>query len=136
MSEDKVVVLARYIDVRQAEFARSILEAAGVEAFLDSPYTGSMFPHYMLGSSGVALMVHARDEDRANELLDSGGEAVLTCCVCGVTPDDTPEPTFIVASTDRGELALCNRCYLARRFDSLDAEEIDAFDAAARGNDR
>lgn len=119
--------------MRQAEFARSILESAGIEAFLDSPYTGSMFPHYMLGSSGVALMVHARDEERANELLDSGGESVPTCCVCGATADAVPQPTFFIASTGRGELALCNRCYLARRFEGLEPDEIDAFDEAARG---
>ncbi len=68
-NEKHLVVIARYIDVRQAEFALSVLEGNDMEGFIDVPYTSSMFPHYMLGSGGVALYVAESDADRALEVL-------------------------------------------------------------------
>jgi hypothetical protein len=63
------VAIRRFLDVRQAEMARSILEANGIDSFLDQPFTGSIAPHYMLGSGGVRLFVAADDEERALEVL-------------------------------------------------------------------
>jgi hypothetical protein len=64
-----MVVLARYIDVRQAELALSVLDGHGIDGFLDVPYTSSMFPHYMLGSGGIALLVREDDREAAEALL-------------------------------------------------------------------
>lgn len=71
MSSEDIVEVARFIDVRQAELARSVLEGSGIECYLDQPYTGSIAPHYMLGSGGVRLMVRASELERAKEVLDS-----------------------------------------------------------------
>jgi hypothetical protein len=70
--EQSVVVLGRYLDLRQAEFAVSVLRGSGVDAFLDAPYTSSMFPHYML-VSGIALFVRESDLEYARDLLASAG---------------------------------------------------------------
>lgn len=70
-SRDDAVILRRYADVRQAEFARSVLEGNGVNAFLDVPYTSSMFPHYVLAIGGVALLVRAADMQRATDILEN-----------------------------------------------------------------
>ncbi|HVR44693.1 MAG TPA: DUF2007 domain-containing protein [Thermoanaerobaculia bacterium] len=72
--KDEPVLIARYIDVRQAEFALSILEGSGIDGFLDQPYTASIAPHYMLGSGGVRLFVRLEDRDRALEVLADSGE--------------------------------------------------------------
>jgi hypothetical protein len=59
------VVIARFIDIRQAEFARSVLEGSGIEGYIDPPYMASLAPHYFLGSGGVRLFVRAEDAERA-----------------------------------------------------------------------
>jgi hypothetical protein len=71
----KPVEVACFIDVRQAEFARSVLEGSGITAFIDQPFTGTIAPHYMLGSGGVRLFVAAEFKERAQEVLDSLPEA-------------------------------------------------------------
>jgi hypothetical protein len=76
--DESMVVLARFVDIRQAEFALSVLLGHDIDGFLDVPYTSSMFPHYMLGSGGVALLVRESDLERANALLTEEGH----------TPDD------------------------------------------------
>jgi hypothetical protein len=65
------VEIARFLDVRQAELALSVLNGSGIEGHLDQPFTGSIAPHYMLGSGGVRLFVRAEDADRATLLLES-----------------------------------------------------------------
>jgi hypothetical protein len=65
------VEIGRFLDVRQAEFIRSVLEGSEVEAYLDQPFTGTIAPHYMLGSGGVRLFVATRDKERALEVLES-----------------------------------------------------------------
>jgi hypothetical protein len=69
MEQDTPVEIARFLDIRQAELALSVLEGSGIEAYLDQPYTASIAPHYMLGSGGVRLFVRAEDADRATLLL-------------------------------------------------------------------
>lgn len=64
-----LVLLARYLDVRQAEFALSVLEGSGIQAFIDVPYTSSIAPHYMLGYGGPGIMVRAEDRERAEDVL-------------------------------------------------------------------
>ena len=62
------VEIARFLDVRQAEFAQSVLEGSGITSHLDQQFTGNIAPHYML-HSGVRLFVAAEDEERAREVL-------------------------------------------------------------------
>lgn len=73
-SRDKPVEIARFVDVRQAEFAVSVLEGSGIEAYMDQSFTGNIAPHFMFGSGGVCLFVGAEDEKRAIEVLQSTEE--------------------------------------------------------------
>ena len=68
---DAPVEIARFLDVRQAELALSVLNGSGIDGYLDQPFTGSIAPHYMLGSGGVRLFVRAEDADRATALLNA-----------------------------------------------------------------
>ncbi len=63
-----MILLDRYTDVRQAEFALSILEGSDIEGFVDVPYTSSMFPHLAF-AAGVSLFVRTEDQERAREVL-------------------------------------------------------------------
>ena len=72
--DEKMAVAAQFIDIRQAEFALSVLEGHGIDGFLDVPYAASIVPHYMLGSSGVTLFVRESDLEAARELLDAAEE--------------------------------------------------------------
>ena len=73
VNDDDAVVVARFADVGQAEFARSVLEGHEIDAFIDTPYASGMFPHHALATRGVSLLVRAADEERALEVLASGG---------------------------------------------------------------
>jgi hypothetical protein len=65
------VEIARFLDLRQAEFACSVLEGSGVEAWIDQPFTGSIAPHHMFGSGGIRLLVAAEERERALDVLQS-----------------------------------------------------------------
>ena len=71
------VEIARFIDIRQAEFVQSVLEGSGIEAFLDQQFTGNIAPHYMLYGSGIRLFVAVEDEERAREVLADFEDAPL-----------------------------------------------------------
>ena len=70
---DDAVIIARYVDVRQAEFAVSVLAGRGIDAFIDVPYTANIFPHYVAGSGGVAVSVRAEDAGEATKVLENEG---------------------------------------------------------------
>lgn len=67
-SEDPEVV-ATFADVRQAEFAWSVLEGSGIEAFIDQPFTGNIAPYLTIGSRNVRLLVRHEDLERARAVL-------------------------------------------------------------------
>jgi hypothetical protein len=68
------VEIAHFVNVQQAEFAVSVLEGSGIEAYIDQPFTGNIAPQYMLGSGGVRLFVRAEDMERATWVLRSSEE--------------------------------------------------------------
>jgi hypothetical protein len=73
-SDNDAVVIRQFADVRQAEFALSVLQGHGIEGFLDVPFTSSMFPHFALASHGVALLVRSADAEQALEILEKGAD--------------------------------------------------------------
>lgn len=74
MDPNRPTVVARFLDLREAEMALSALQGSGLEAWLDQPFTASIAPHYMFGFGGIALYVRERDTVRAREILGSGDE--------------------------------------------------------------
>jgi hypothetical protein len=74
--DEKMVVIGRFLDVRQAEFALTILMGHDIDAFIDAPYTSSMFPNEILGSGGVGLFVRDSDAERAIAILTAAPEDV------------------------------------------------------------
>jgi hypothetical protein len=68
---DNPIEIARFLDIRQADFAVSVLEGSGIKAYLDQAFTGNMVPYLMLGSGGIRLVVRAEDRERAIEILQS-----------------------------------------------------------------
>lgn len=71
MDPKEPVEIARFLDVRQAEFAVSVLEGSGIGAFIDQPFTGNIAPHYMFNRAGIRLFVAAESRERALEVLGS-----------------------------------------------------------------
>ena len=71
---DNPVEIARFLDVPRADFALSVLQGSGIEAYIDQPFTGSIAPLYMLALGGVRLFVRAEDKERAIEILQSTEE--------------------------------------------------------------
>jgi hypothetical protein len=57
--------------LHEAEFFRSVLEAAGIESTIPNEYTLSVQPLYANLLGGLRVLVRREDVDRAREVLDS-----------------------------------------------------------------
>ncbi len=67
MSLSDFVVLRTYLTHIEADLLKTVLEAAGIEAFIRSDDCGGMRPHLWMG--GIELLVHADDYAKADEVL-------------------------------------------------------------------
>ena len=74
-NEDEIVTIASYSDPAAAQLALSVLNDAGIEAFLSGEEANSLIP----AALGARLQVRATDEVAAAALLnDVPGQAPLT----------------------------------------------------------
>lgn len=73
--QDELVTVASYSEPAAAQLALSVLEDAGIEAFLSGEEANSLMPQAL----GARLMVKPEDEQAAAELLnnDLDGDAPL-----------------------------------------------------------
>ena len=62
-------IVRSFSDRGEAEIARALLEAEGIEAMLSADDMGRKMPQFDL-SAGLQLVVPAGDVERARELLD------------------------------------------------------------------
>jgi hypothetical protein len=68
---------AEWVEVRncpwlhEAQFLKSVLDGAGIEAFIPNEQTLGVQPLYANMLGGAQLLVHPDDLERATELLDS-----------------------------------------------------------------
>jgi hypothetical protein len=68
MKESDLVVLRTFANVIEAEVAKSALEAADVDSFIQSDDAGGMRPH--LGMNQARLVVRSEDAEKARGILD------------------------------------------------------------------
>ena len=68
---DGIVTVQTFWNVSEAHLAKSSLEEAGIQAFLENEYSVMMTPH-LADPSGVKLRVKQSDADRAAEVLNPG----------------------------------------------------------------
>ena len=61
------VVIRTFLNHIEAELAKTVLEAAGIESYIRSDDCGGMRPHLWMG--GIELFVHAEDVAEADEVL-------------------------------------------------------------------
>jgi hypothetical protein len=69
MTQTELVVLRTFLNAIEAGFAQSVLEAAGIEAYVRADDCGGVDPALDMG--GVALIVKAADRDEALRVLDT-----------------------------------------------------------------
>jgi hypothetical protein len=67
MSFSEFVTFRTYLNHIEADLAKTVLDAAGIESFIRSDDCGGMRPH--LWMSGIELLVHIDDAANAAELL-------------------------------------------------------------------
>ncbi len=65
---DELVPVETFWNVSEANLAKSKLEEAGIEGFLENEYSVMMTPH-LANPSGVKLLVKPGDAQRAAEVL-------------------------------------------------------------------
>ncbi len=64
---DQFKTVRSYLTVVEAEMARSVLDASGIESFIHAPHANALYPG-VLGE--VKLQVREGDLDTAQDLLD------------------------------------------------------------------
>lgn len=74
MTQVELVVARTYLNSIEAGFAQSVLEAAGIEAYVRADDCGGVDPALDVG--GVALIVKATDRDEAIRVLDTTATVV------------------------------------------------------------
>lgn len=74
--EDKIVTLASYIDLMQAEIALGILQAAGISCFIDENAMG-IYPLYSESLGAYKLKVFEHDLEKCREILEHSDEQEL-----------------------------------------------------------
>jgi hypothetical protein len=67
MSFPEFVVFRTYLNHIEADLAKTVLEAAGIESFIRSDDCGGMRPH--LWMAGIELLIHPEDAAKADEVL-------------------------------------------------------------------
>lgn len=67
MYQQDFIIFRTFLNHFDAELARMALEAAGIQCFVRSDDCGGMRPH--LWMAGIELLVHADDQQRAEEVL-------------------------------------------------------------------
>ena len=74
MKADDLVVVRTFSSGIEAELAKSALEAAAVDSFVQTDDAGGMRPH-MAFAQGARLVVRAEDVERATAVLDADADA-------------------------------------------------------------
>jgi hypothetical protein len=67
--EDELIVVHSFGSRADADLAKSALEAAGIEAVVQSDDAGGLRPHLTF-VNGAHLLVRAEDAEAAREILD------------------------------------------------------------------
>lgn len=68
-TEQRLMVVARYGNVTEAELARTKLESEGIEAYLADQQMGSSFPGINVAFGGVKLKTKFSQAKRASQIL-------------------------------------------------------------------
>ena len=74
MGQDLVVVQS-FGSAPEAELAKSVLQAAGIDAMIQADSVGGMRPHVAWASGGYKVLVREEDAQDAAALLDPGDES-------------------------------------------------------------
>lgn len=72
---DDWVLLRRCGFVHEAEFLKSVLDAAGIEAAIPDGHTLGINPGYVPMFGGVRLLVRDRDREQADQVLSAGEDS-------------------------------------------------------------
>ena len=76
MHEDDLVEIASFAFRHEAEFAVSVLEAAGIDAVVRDGFFAGLRPHVLFASGGVPVFVRAGEAEAAREVLESGAGTI------------------------------------------------------------
>ena len=67
--EEEFVTISTHPNIVEAEMAKSMLEAAGIEAYIHAPHSNALYPGVL---GGIMLQVKSSDLERALDALEEG----------------------------------------------------------------
>jgi hypothetical protein len=97
MTPESLVVVRSFSLPHEAHLARSVLEAAGIDAVIADEHIVAADWLYSNAVGGVKVLVRAADADTARSVLDTPAQ----------TPDDVHQPAEVPPETD---VTRCARC--------------------------
>jgi len=65
VSSSELIAISTFRSIADAQIAKGILDAAGIESMIRADNAGGMYP----AISGAELLVRSEDLDKANEVL-------------------------------------------------------------------
>lgn len=71
MADVELVVVETFDSQPEADLAKGLLEAAGIEAIIQADTAGGMRPHLAMVGSGFRLLVRTEDATSARDVLDA-----------------------------------------------------------------
>ena len=75
MDDSQLVVVHTFNTRQEAELARGALEAAGIDAMIQSDTGGGMQPAMAFAGAGIQVLVRAEDGIEARDILDLPAKA-------------------------------------------------------------
>ncbi len=75
---DDWVLIRRCAFVHEAEFLKSVLDAAGIDATIPDEHTLAINPGYVPMFGGVRLLVRHRDRQQADQVLNAADVSAST----------------------------------------------------------
>lgn len=71
MDEANLIIVGSFGSEPEAEIAKSALEAAGIDAMIQTDTAGGMRPHIAWSGSGFKILVREEDATAAREILEA-----------------------------------------------------------------
>jgi hypothetical protein len=78
MDEAKLIIVGSFGSEPEAEIAKSVLDAASIDAMIQADTAGHMRPHIAWSGSGFNILVCEQDATAAREILEASAEDLDT----------------------------------------------------------
>lgn len=77
MDHSHLLIVKRFGSRPEAEVAKSVLDAAGIDAMIQADTAGGMREHLAWSGLGLKVLVREEDAEEARAVLDAAGDTAI-----------------------------------------------------------